>query len=172
YPVVRPEFDDETASKGMEVLKELIRAVRNIRSEVNTPLSKPITLLIKTNDAKIDQFLVENTSYIERFCNPEELTISSEITAPDLAMSAVLTGAEIFLPLAGLINIEEEIKRLEKELEKWTSEVKRVQGKLSNERFVSNAPEEVVEAERAKEKDYLEKQTAVKERIESLRTIQ
>lgn len=171
YPVVRPEFDDETASKGMEVLKELIRAVRNIRSEVNTPLSKPITLLIKTTDPKIDQFLVENTNYIERFCNPEELVISSEITAPDLAMSAVLTGAEIFLPLAGLINIEEEIKRLEKELAKWTGEVKRVQGKLGNERFVSNAPDDVVEAERAKEKDYLEKQAAVKERIESLRTI-
>lgn len=171
YPVVRPEFDDETASKGMEVLKELIRAVRNIRSEVNTPLSKPITLLIKTTDPKIDQFLVENTNYIERFCNPEELVISSEITAPDLAMSAVLTGAEIFLPLAGLINIEEEIKRLEKELAKWTGEVKRVQGKLSNERFVSNAPDDVVEAERAKEKDYLEKQAAVKDRIESLRTI-
>ena len=172
YPVVHPEFDDETASKGMEVLKELIRSVRNIRSEVNTPLSKPITLLIKTNDPKIDQFLAENTSYIERFCNPEELTISSDIVAPDLAMSAVLTGAEIFLPLAGLINIEEEISRLEKELAKWTSEVKRVQGKLGNERFVSNAPEEVVEAERAKEKDYLEKQAAVKERIQSLRTIQ
>lgn len=171
YPVVRPEFDDETASKGMEVLKELIRAVRNIRSEVNTPLSKPITLLIKTTDSKIDQFLVENTNYIERFCNPEELVISSEITAPDLAMSAVLTGAEIFLPLAGLINIEEEIKRLEKELAKWTGEVKRVQGKLGNERFVSNAPDDVVEAERAKEKDYLEKQAAVKDRIESLRTI-
>ena len=122
-------------------------------------------MLIKTNDPKIDQFLAENTSYIERFCNPEELTISSDIVAPDLAMSAVLTGAEIFLPLAGLINIEEEISRLEKELAKWTSEVKRVQGKLGNERFVSNAPEEVVEAERAKEKDYLEKQAAVKERI-------
>lgn len=172
YPVVHLEFDDETASKGMEVLKELIRSVRNIRSEVNTPLSKPITLLIKTNDPKIDQFLTENTSYIERFCNPEELTISSDIVAPDLAMSAVLTGAEIFLPLAGLINIEEEISRLEKELAKWTSEVKRVQGKLGNERFVSNAPEEVVEAERAKEKDYLEKQAAVTERIQSLRTIQ
>ncbi len=141
--------------------------MRNIRSEVNTPLSKPITLLIKTNDPKIDQFLAENTSYIERFCNPEELTISSDIVAPDLAMSAVLTGAEIFLPLAGLINIEEEISRLEKELAKWTSEVKRVQGKLGNERFVSNAPEEVVEAERAKEKDYLEKQAAVKERIKA-----
>ncbi|EPH99091.1 valine--tRNA ligase [Enterococcus faecalis 13-SD-W-01] len=171
YPVVHPEYNDETASEGMEVLKELIRAVRNIRSEVNTPISKPITLLIKTNDKKIDQFLVENTSYIERFCNPEELTISSKIIAPDLAMSAVLTGAEIYLPLAGLINIEEEIKRLEKELAKWDGEVKRVEGKLSNERFVSNAPEAVVEAEKAKQKDYLEKQTAVKERIESLRTI-
>ncbi|MEX1468928.1 valine--tRNA ligase [Enterococcus sp. C74] len=172
YPVVHPEFNDETASKGMEVLKELIRSVRNIRSEVNTPLSKPITLMIKINDPKIGQFLTENTSYIERFCNPEELTISSEIVAPDLAMSAVLTGAEIFLPLAGLINIEEEIKRLEKELAKWTDEVKRVQGKLGNERFVANAPAEVVEAERAKEKDYLDKQAAVTERIHSLRTIQ
>ncbi|EMF0178120.1 valine--tRNA ligase [Enterococcus hirae] len=172
YPVVHPEFNDETASKGMEVLKELIRSVRNIRSEVNTPLSKPITLMIKINDPKTGQFLTENTSYIERFCNPEELTISSEIVAPDLAMSAVLTGAEIFLPLAGLINIEEEIKRLEKELAKWTDEVKRVQGKLGNERFVANAPEEVVEAERAKEKDYLDKQAAVTERIRSLRTIQ
>lgn len=171
YPVIHPENNDETAAKGMEVLKELIRSVRNIRAEVNTPLSKPITLLIKTNDAKVDEFLIENTSYIERFCNPEELVIASDITAPDLAMSAVLTGAEIYLPLAGLINIEEEIKRLEKELAKWNGEVKRVQGKLANERFVANAPENVVAEERSKEKDYLEKQAAVQERIESLRTI-
>ncbi|WP_313630354.1 valine--tRNA ligase [Enterococcus devriesei] len=171
YPVVQPENNDETAAKGMEVLKELIRSVRNIRAEVNTPLSKPITLLIKTSDPKVEAFLIENTSYIERFCNPEELTIASDITAPDLAMSAVLTGAEIYLPLAGLINIEEEIKRLEKELAKWTGEVKRVQGKLANERFVANAPEAVVDEERTKEKDYLEKQAAVQDRIESLRTI-
>ncbi|WP_367377652.1 valine--tRNA ligase [Enterococcus gilvus] len=171
YPVVHPENNDETAAKGMEVLKELIRSVRNIRAEVNTPLSKPITLLIKTSDAKVDEFLIENTSYIERFCNPEELVIASDITAPDLAMSAVLTGAEIYLPLAELINIEEEIKRLEKELAKWNGEVKRVQGKLANERFVANAPESVVAEEREKEKDYLEKQAAVQDRIESLRTI-
>ena len=156
YPVVHEEFNDEAAARGMEVLKEVIRSVRNIRAEVNTPLSKPITLLIKTNDTEVEEFLTANTSYLERFCNPEELVISREIEAPELAMSAVLTGAELFLPLAGLINIEEEIARLEKELDKWTKEVKRVQGKLSNERFVSNAPDEVVEAERAKEKDYLE----------------
>lgn len=172
YPVVQPEFNDETAARGMEVLMELIRSVRNIRSEVNTPLSKPITLLIKTSDTAIDRFLVENTSYIERFCNPDELSIGKDVEAPELAMSAVLTGAEIYLPLAGLINIEEEIARLEKEVAKWTGEVKRVQGKLANERFVANAPDEVVAAERAKEKDYLEKQAIVTERIAQLRTVE
>lgn len=172
YPVVDEALTDTAAATGMEVLKELIRSVRNIRAEVNTPLSKPITLLIKTNDVTIDRFLVANRSYIERFCNPEELVIQGDLVAPDLAMSAVITGAEIYLPLAGLINIEEEITRLEKELDKWTSEVKRVQGKLSNERFVANAPADVVQAEKDKEKDYLEKQAVVRERIASLQTIQ
>ncbi|MFV0558607.1 MAG: valine--tRNA ligase [Enterococcus sp.] len=171
YPEVRPEFNDEAAAKGMEVLKELIRSVRNIRSEVNTPLSKPITLLIQTSDTEVERFLNENKNYIERFCNPEELIVSASVEAPELAMSAVLSGATIFLPLAGLINIEEEIARLEKELDKWSKEVKRVQGKLSNERFVSNAPDEVVAQEREKEQDYLEKQQAVKERIAQLQGI-
>ncbi|MBL1228877.1 valine--tRNA ligase [Enterococcus sp. BWB1-3] len=172
YPTVHEELSDNKAAQGMEVLKEVIRSVRNIRAEVNTPLSKPITLLIKTADESADRFLIENKNYIERFCNPEELTISSEITAPELAMSAILTGVEIYLPLAGLINIEEEVARLEKELGKWNQEVTRVQGKLSNERFVGNAPEDVVQAEKEKEKDYLEKQKTVRERIEQLKTIQ
>lgn len=171
YPVVHEESNDAAAVKGMEFLIELIRAVRNIRSEVNTPLSKPVTLLIHTTDKEIDEFLVANKNYIERFCNPEELVISGEIEAPELAMSAVLTGAKIYLPLAGLINIDEELQRLEKELAKWNSEVKRVQGKLANERFVANAPEAVVAEEREKEADYLDKQKAVAERIEQLRTI-
>jgi valyl-tRNA synthetase len=172
YPEVQPEWTDEKAAQGMEVLKELIRSVRNIRAEVNTPLSKPITLLIQTNDVAIETFLITNKNYIERFCNPEELVISNKLEAPELAMSAILSGATIYLPLAGLINIEEEISRLEKELAKFTQEVKRVQGKLANERFVANAPEEVVAQEREKEADYLDKQKAVQERIEQLRTIQ
>ncbi|MBC9786896.1 valine--tRNA ligase [Carnobacterium maltaromaticum] len=172
YPVVHPELNDEDAAKGMDVLMELIRSVRTIRSEVNTPLSKKIELLIKTNDASIETFLKENETYIERFCNPENLVISSQIEAPESAMSAVITGAEIYLPLAGLINIDEEIIRLEKEMAKWESEVKRVQGKLLNERFVSSAPEAVVQVEREKEKDYLEKREAVAERIASLKAQQ
>lgn len=169
YPTVQPELSDEKAAKGMEVLKELIRLVRNIRSEVNTPLSKAITLLIKTNQPSVEEFLLENQNYIQRFCNPEELVISASVVAPELAMSGVITGAEIYLPLADLINIEEEIIRLEKELAKWTKEVKMVQGKLSNERFVANAPDEVVAGEREKEKGYLEKQASVTERIATLK---
>ncbi|MEG0289579.1 MAG: valine--tRNA ligase [Carnobacterium sp.] len=165
YPVVRPELSDEAATKGMDILMELIRSVRNIRSEVNTPLSKPIELMIKTNDEIAEQFLKENVSYIERFCNPEVLTISSNVEAPETAMSAVITGAEIYLPLAGLINLEEEIARLEKELAKWDKEVKRVKGKLSNAKFVDNAPEAVVAAEKTKEAEYLEKHAIVSERI-------
>lgn len=171
YPMVQKEYNDATAAKGMGVLKELIRSVRNIRAEVNTPLSKTITLLIKTNDGEVEKFLNANTKTIERFCNPEELTIASDIEAPKLAMSAIITGAEIYLPLEDLINIDEEIQRLEKELKKLDGEVKRVQGKLANEKFVANAPEDVVNSEKAKEKDYLEKQASVKERIETLKTI-
>ena len=166
-----PEYTDEASARGMEVLQELIRSVRNIRSEVNTPMSKPITLLIKTNDKKVNLFFNENTKYIERFCNPEELVIADSVDAPETSMSAVITGAEIFLPLADLINIDEEIARLEKELDKWSKEVERVQKKLSNERFVSSAPEAVVEGEKAKEKDYLEKQAAVTERIKQLQKV-
>jgi valyl-tRNA synthetase len=129
-------------------------------------------LLIQANEPEIEEFLIANKNYIERFCNPEELEISNSLQAPELAMSAILSGATIYLPLAGLINIEEEIARLEKELAKFTQEVQRVQGKLANERFVANAPEEVVAQERSKEADYLEKQKAVQERIEQLRTIQ
>ncbi|MGX6962889.1 valine--tRNA ligase [Vagococcus xieshaowenii] len=169
YPKVNEALNDETAAAGMEVLKELIRAVRNIRAEVGSPMSKPITLLIKTSDDASQTFLTENTSYIERFCNPESLEISPEINAPELAMSAVIKGAEIFLPLADLINIEDEIKRLEKELDKWNKEVARVQGKLNNERFVSSAPEQVVEAERQKEVEYKERQASVQERINQLK---
>ena len=84
-------------------------------------------------------------------------------------MTAVVTGVEIILPLEGLINMEEEIARLTKELEKWNKEVERVQKKLSNEGFVKKAPEKVINEERAKEQDYLEKRAAVEARINELK---
>jgi valyl-tRNA synthetase len=84
-------------------------------------------------------------------------------------MTSVITGVEIILPLEGLINMEEEIARLTKELEKWTKEVERVQKKLSNQGFVSKAPEKVINEEKAKEQDYLQKRATVEARIKELK---
>ncbi|STY43383.1 Valine--tRNA ligase [Listeria grayi] len=168
WPVVKAEQIDKEASESMKVLVEVIRAVRNIRAEVNTPLSKPIVLQLKPQNEHYKTILETNLSYIERFCNPETVAISFDLEPSNTAMTAIVTGTEIFLPLEGLIDINEEIKRLEKELEKWNKEVARVQGKLANTRFMEKAPEKVIEEERAKEKDYLEKRAKVEERIQTL----
>ncbi|WP_368996471.1 valine--tRNA ligase [Caldifermentibacillus hisashii] len=169
WPKVRPELSNQEASEQMKLLVEIIRSVRNIRAEVNTPMSKKIAMIINAHDEKILDTLETNKAYLERFCNPEMLTIGVGALAPEKAMTAVVSGAEIYLPLQGLINIEEEITRLEKELEKLNKEVERVQKKLANEKFVAKAPAQVVEEERAKEKDYLEKRATVQERLEELR---
>ncbi|WAA10238.1 valine--tRNA ligase [Fervidibacillus albus] len=171
WPQVRKEFDDQEAVEEMKLLMEIIRSVRNIRAEVNTPMSKKIKMLVKAHDEQILQRIEKNRAYIERFCNPEQLTIAQSIEVPSKAMTAVVTGAEIVLPLEGLIDIEEEIGRLEKELEKLTKEVERVQKKLANENFLKKAPEKVVLEERAKEKDYTEKRETVKARLEELKGV-
>lgn len=171
WPVVNESLSDKARASEMKLLMDIIRSVRNIRAEVNTPMSKKVPLYLSTRDAKTTAILEANRQYIERFCNPETLTIGEGIEAPGKSMSAVITGAELFLPLEGLINVDEELVRLQKELEKWNSEVKRVQGKLSNERFVANAPEAVVAEERAKEQDYLEKYATVEKRIAELKEL-
>ena len=171
WPVADPSLSDEQRAGDMKHLMDVIKAVRNIRAEVNTPMSKKVALAIRTHDDATQAALENNRAYLERFCNPESLDISRDLAAPDKSMSAVVSGAELFMPLEGLINIEEELARLEKELGKWQGELKRVEGKLTNERFVSKAPEAVVEEERAKQKDYQEKYDAVQKRIAELKEI-
>jgi len=169
WPVVKPELSDDQAAQEMKLLVEMIRSVRNIRAEVNTPLSKKIKMLVKAKDESVLKAVESNRSYIERFCNPEELQMGVDIEVPEKAMTAVVTGLEIILPLEGLINIDEEIARLNKELDRLNKEVDRVQKKLSNEGFMKKAPESVVAEERAKEKDYLEKRDTVEARMKELR---
>ena len=171
YPTVHPEQMDEKAAEEMEFLMDFIRSVRTVRNEMNTPLSKPINIIAKVSDAAHYAILKENESYIARFSNPEEFVYGEDVEAPSDAVTSVITGAEIYLPLAGLINIEDEIARLEKEAEKLQQEVDRVEKKLSNEKFVAKAPEAVVEAERAKGADYQAQREAVLERIAALKKI-
>ncbi|MER2037470.1 MAG: valine--tRNA ligase [Solibacillus sp.] len=171
WPTVNEAFNFKAEAGEMQLLMDIIRSVRNIRAEVNTPMSKQVPMTILAKDASVAAVLEVNKGYIEKFCNPETLTIGADLEAPAQAMSAVVSGAEIFMPLAGLINVEEEIARLEKELEKWAKEVKLVSGKLSNERFVAKAPEALVAAEREKLADYEAKYATVEKRIAELKNM-
>ena len=171
YPTVNPAFEDLVAHTGVESLKDLIRAVRNARAEVNVAPSKPITILVKTSDSDLEAFFNSNVNYIKRFTNPEHLEIAANVEVPELVMSSVITGAEIYLPLADLLNVEEELARLDKELAKWQKELDMVGKKLSNERFVANAKPEVVQKERDKQADYQAKYDATVARIDEMKKL-
>ncbi|WP_276313813.1 valine--tRNA ligase [Exiguobacterium algae] len=169
YPTRRDDLHFADSVPAFEAVMNVIRSVRNIRAEVNAPMSKPIQLFISTSDDATQGYLSANEATIGKFTNATELEIGRGLTAPDKSMSAIMTGAELFIPLADLINFEEEIARLEKEVAKYEKEVERVQKKLGNQGFIAKAPAHVIDEEKAKEKDYLDKRDAVRARLEELR---
>lgn len=168
YPVVHDEFADEKSEEQMKRLIELITAVRNIRNEANAPMSKPVDLLIKTDDQAAADMLLANADYIKRFCHPADLQIATDTQAPKLAMSGIVTGAEVYIPMAELVDLKEEQARMEKEITKLEKEVQRSEKKLGNEKFVNNAPEAVVAEERAKAVEWKQKLEAAQARLASL----
>lgn len=169
WPTVNENWIFADAEAEMSLLVDVIRSVRNIRAEVNVPMSKKIELLIKPSDAVALERLTRGEEYISRFCNPERLEISQELRTPDKAMSAVVSGAELFLPLAGLIDLDQELARLEKELATLNNEVERIEKKLNNAGFMAKAPAKVVEEEKAKMADYMEKRDKVIARLAELK---
>ncbi|MCD1258198.1 valine--tRNA ligase [Paenibacillus athensensis] len=168
WPTEEAAFVAPDAVAEMELLMDAIRAVRNIRAEVNVPMSKKIELLIKPAGAESLDILRRNEDYVSRFCNTSLLSIDSALTAPDKAMTAVITGAELYLPLAGLIDIEQELARLNKELQSLHGEVARIEKKLANEGFVAKAPAKVIDEEKAKLADYADKRDKVIARLAEL----
>ncbi len=169
WPEYKDEFNHPEAAKEMTLIMDVIHSVRNIRAEVNAPLSKKVQIKVKPANEETEEILLKGNSYITKFCNPEELDISTKIIAPEKAMSAVITNAEIYLPIEGLIDIEKELERLDKELKDLNFEVERVQKKLGNKGFVDKAPADVIEVEREKERDYIKKREKVLNRIQELK---
>ena len=169
YPVVHAEFENEQARHDMAFLIEIIKAVRNIRMEVNAPLSSSIDIMIQLEDAKNERILTDNEDYVKNFLHPKKLTISKQIAAPKLAKTAVISGAQIFVPLADLVNIADEIKRMTKEEKDLQAEVERSTKKLNNQGFIAHAPEAVVNKEKAKKADYENQLQSVQERIQELK---
>jgi valyl-tRNA synthetase len=169
YPETHAEFENDQAEAQMANLIELIKAVRNIRAEANAPMSSEIDVLIKTDNKDLQHVFETNRNYIDRFVHPKALTIGADIAAPKLAMTGIISDAEVYVPLAELVDLDEEAARLEKEIKKFESEVDRAKKKLSNERFVANAPADVVESERQKQADNEAKLQATKDRLAALK---
>ncbi|MGF7436681.1 valine--tRNA ligase [Lentilactobacillus senioris] len=171
YPVVHDEFKDAAAEKQMQLLIELIKSVRNIRSEANAPMSSAIDLLVQTDSKEVAQIFNDNWTYINRFCHAEKLEVgtSEELDIPTLAFSSVITDATVYIPLAELVNLNDEVARLDKEVAKFESEVQRAEKKLGNEKFVANAPEAVVAKQKESLADYQAKLQAANDRLAQIK---
>ncbi|MEW9032597.1 MAG: valine--tRNA ligase, partial [Planifilum fimeticola] len=168
WPEAEEAFRAPDAVKEMQILIDVIRSVRNIRSEMEVPPKKQVTLLIRT-EPEAYAAIRDNESAIRRLCGAEKVTAGPDVTRPDKAMTAVVSGAEVFLPLEGMIDIGETIARLEKELKKLDYEVERVEKKLSNPGFVQKAPAHIVEGERRKGEEYRERREKVLARLRELK---
>ncbi len=169
YPVEHPEFENHVAEQDMEFLIEIIKAVRNIRMEVNAPMSSAIDIMIQLDNSKDKHILLDNRDYVENFLHPKSLVVDTNVVAPKLAKSAVIAGAQIFVPLAELVDLSEEIAKMDKEIDHLQEEVKRCKAKLANKGFVAHAPEAVIEKEKAKQADYESQLAGAVQRLKELK---
>lgn len=169
YPETHDEFDNVKADEDMAFLIEIIKAVRTIRMEVNAPMSSAIDILIQLDDEKNEAILRDNMEYVENFLHPKKLEISGKINAPKLAKTAVIAGAQIFVPLSELVDLDEEIAKMGKEEARLEAEVDRASKKLANKGFVDHAPAAVVEKEKGKLAEYESQLAGVRDRIKELK---
>ncbi|WP_317302970.1 valine--tRNA ligase [Acidaminococcus timonensis] len=171
WPKADDALIDDTVEKQMTVIMDSIKSIRNMRAEVNAaPGHKaPATVLV---DEDLKDVFKAHASYIQQLGTVDSLTIGGmDDVAPENAMAAVVNGAKVYLPLKGLIDVEKELARLQKELNGAEKEAKRAAGKLSNQNFLSKAPAEVVEKEKTKQTEVLARIDGLKERMETLRKL-
>ncbi len=166
-----PKYDEglcfEDDEKKMKLVMDAIRSIRNLRTQMNVVPSKKAKVIIVTNHADI----FEGTQiFFEKLAGASETVIQSDKNGiGDNAVNAVTEGAEIFIPLDELVDKEKELERLEKEKVKLEAEIKRVEGKLNNQGFISKAPQKLVDEEKAKGEKYRAMLQKVIESIENCR---
>ncbi|MEB2356012.1 MAG: valine--tRNA ligase, partial [Ignavibacteriales bacterium] len=163
YPSIDENLIKDSADEEMDFVKDIITAIRNIRGEMNIAPSKKVNAMIKSSSVKDYQ-----TDYIKRLAKVEDLKVDSGLTKPKASASAVLKDIEIFIPLEGLIDLDVEKQRLQKEITRLEGSLAGIEKKLSNEKFIANAASDVVEKERAKQRDWLENLNKLKEILNNL----
>lgn len=165
WPAYSEALEFPAESEKLEMAMALIRSIRNIRAEAEASPGKKLTAVILCGEGR-EAVVKAGERYIRKLANITEITfISDKKDVPEETMSAVVDGAEVFIPLDDLMDYEAELERLRKEEKRLEGEVKRVVGKLSNEGFVSKAPAQLVEEERGKQVKYEEMLAKVIDRL-------
>lgn len=163
YSEVDKSLLNEKAEDEMSFVQDVITAIRNIRGEMNIPPSKKVNAFVKSGELKDHQ-----QEYIKRLAKVESLQTDPELQKPKASASAVLKNCEIYIPLEGLIDLDIEKERLQKEITRLENSLAGIEKKLSNEKFVNNAPADVVEKEKKKKSDWTENLEKVKAILEDL----
>ncbi|WP_310605172.1 valine--tRNA ligase [Anaerosporobacter sp.] len=166
WPEFKEEWNFAADEEAVETIKIAVKGIRNVRSEMNVPPSKKATVIVVSESEKIRTIFEASKVFFATLGYASEVKIqtNNEGIASD-AVSTVLQDATIYIPFAELVEIEKEIERLEKEKTKLEGELKRVQGMLSNERFVSKAPQAKLDEEKAKLEKYTNMMEQVVERL-------
>jgi valyl-tRNA synthetase len=169
YPEPQVNLIDENVEWEMQAVIDLISRVRNIRSEMNIKPSEPIPVLIGAPDEKLRTVFSANTSQIRRLLRASEVSINEQLDAPRASARAVLVGgAEVAVPLAGLIDFAQERQRLQKEKEKLAGEAAKLEAQLRNPQFAERAPAEKVDEVRTRLADIAQRTAQLDQSIQNL----
>ena len=169
WPEFTEEWNFEADENAVEMIKEAVRSIRNVRAEMNVPPSKKAKVFVVSEQEAVRNVFENGKVFFATLGYASEVTVQQDKAGiDDDAVSAVIPKAVIYMPFAELVDIEKEIERLKKEEARLTKELARVNGMLSNEKFVSKAPASKIEEEKGKLKKYSEMMEQVKERLAHL----
>ena len=169
WPEFKTEWDFKADEEAVEIIKEAVRSIRNVRTGMNVPPSKKAKVFVVSEDEAVRNVFENGKVFFASLGYASEVLVQADKEGIDEdAVSAVTGKAVIYMPFAELVDIEKEIERLKKEEEKLTKELARVNGMLSNERFISKAPEAKIAEEREKLEKYTNMMEQVKQRLAQL----
>jgi len=168
WPKIEEGFENDELENKLARLQSVVNAIRNIRSEMNVPPGKRANVFIRVEDKELKSILSEYVDFYKGLAKIDELTIGSDVKKPPMSASAVLPGAEIFIPLEGLIDIEFERARLSKELVNLKTQLEKLSKKLGNPDYLANAPEDVINRDRSKRTEFEERVEKINTNLEQL----
>ena len=169
WPLFREDRQYTREENAIELMKEAVRGIRNVRTEMNVAPGKKAAVYVVSEREDVRQIFEEGRQFFMALAAASELTVKADRSGiDDSAVSVVIPNATVYIPFEELVDIAQEIERLKKEQKRLEGELLRVQGMLGNEKFMSKAPQQKVDEERAKLEKYTQMKAQVEERLAQL----